>query len=106
MSAIASDPARAMPPEVTIVVPTYNECERLDALIDQVFASCHGRVRVEVIVVDDNSPDGTGARAEGLAAGRALRVIHRRGKLDPGRLPVEVQDGRRVREVLSTWPAV
>src|SRR5712691_2040697 len=89
MSAIVSDAARTTPPEVTIVVPTYNECERLDTLIEQVFASCDGRVSVEVIVVDDNSPDGTGARAEGLAAGRALRVIHRRGKLGLGSAVLE-----------------
>lgn len=90
MSAIVSDPARTKTrPDVTIVVPTYNECGRLDALIEQVFAACHGRLSIEVIVVDDNSPDGTGARAEGLAAGRALRVIHRRGKLGLGSAVLE-----------------
>src|SRR5712691_8616329 len=98
MSAIVSDAARTTPPEVTIVVPTYNECERLDTLIEQVFASCDGRVSVEVIVVDDNSPDGTGAKAECLAAGRALRVIRRRGGCDRRRLePPAVADSHTVR---------
>lgn len=71
-------------PDLTMVVPTYNERERLHALVEEIFAACDGHLQVEVIVVDDNSPDGTGAHAEDLAANRRLRVIHRSGKLGLG----------------------
>ena len=43
----------------------------------------------ELIVVDDNSPDGTGALAESLAAARRIRVIHRPGKLGLGTAVVQ-----------------
>ncbi|HEY6212891.1 MAG TPA: polyprenol monophosphomannose synthase [Vicinamibacterales bacterium] len=76
-------------PALTMVVPTYNERDRIAALVDQLFAACDGHVAVEVIVVDDNSPDGTGEWAETLAATRSLRVIHRRGKLGLGSAVLE-----------------
>lgn len=68
--------------KVTVVIPTYNERENLPILLA-------GIRRIEkpldVIVVDDNSPDGTGDTADSLAAcdGR-MRVIHRPGKLGLG----------------------
>ena len=83
-SDMASTSSSSTRPDVTIVVPTYNERDRLDALVTQVFDACDGQLRVEMIIVDDNSPDGTGALAETLARGRALRVIHRSGKLGLG----------------------
>lgn len=86
---MASEPSASSRPDVTIVVPTYNELDRLDAMVTQVFRACEGHVRVEVIVVDDNSPDGTGALADDLARGRRLRVIHRAGKLGLGSAVIE-----------------
>lgn len=72
-------------PDLTIVVPTYNERERLDALVEQIFASCaRGALNAEVIVVDDNSPDGTGACADAWARHSPVRVIHRSSKLGLG----------------------
>jgi dolichol-phosphate mannosyltransferase len=59
------------------VLPTYNEAENLPRLI----AAVRGLPRAfPVVVVDDDSPDGTGRLAEELARGREdLVVIHRRG---------------------------
>jgi dolichol-phosphate mannosyltransferase len=69
--------------QVTVVVPTFNERENIEALVAQLLALPTG---VRVVVVDDDSPDGTGAIADRLAAendGRVL-VIHRAGKLGLG----------------------
>jgi len=61
-----------------IVIPTYNEREGLVAIVEAVRASVP---EATVLVVDDNSPDGTGALADELA-GRdpKVRVKHRAGK--------------------------
>ena len=48
-------------PHVMVMVPTYNERENIEALIGKVLAQPLG---AEIIVVDDNSPDGTGEAAE------------------------------------------
>jgi dolichol-phosphate mannosyltransferase len=61
----------------SVVVPTYNEGENLVELVERIFRAAD----VEVIVVDDASPDGTGQAAEELAAQYNIRVIHRDGKL-------------------------
>jgi len=61
------------PEQVTVVVPTYNEVTNLGHLAAAVLL--HG---YRLIVVDDNSPDGTGAVADELAAGTpGFAVIHR-----------------------------
>jgi dolichol-phosphate mannosyltransferase len=71
--------------DLTMVVPTYNERDRLAELVRAVFEACDVRgVALEMIIVDDNSPDGTGAVADELARAYRLRVIHRTGKLGLG----------------------
>jgi dolichol-phosphate mannosyltransferase len=68
-----------------MVVPTYNERERIEELVRAVFAACDAHaVTLEMIVVDDNSPDGTGAIADSLTRSLRVRVIHRSGKLGLG----------------------
>jgi len=68
-----------------MILPTYNERERLAELVDAVFGACaRAGVDVEVVVVDDNSPDGTGREADALAATRRMKVVHRSGKLGLG----------------------
>ncbi len=65
-----------------VVIPTYNEAENLPLLVPEVLAQDE---RLEVLVVDDDSPDGTGKLADELA-GREPRVhvLHRTGKLGLG----------------------
>lgn len=76
-------PARAA--DLTMVVPTYNERDRLVELIDTLFAAAGANgIELEVVIVDDNSPDGTGAVADELAKERRMQVVHRAGKLGLG----------------------
>jgi dolichol-phosphate mannosyltransferase len=71
--------------DLTVVVPTYNERERIAELVHAVCGACEARgVRLEMVVVDDNSPDGTGKVADELAQDHPVRVIHRAGKLGLG----------------------
>jgi dolichol-phosphate mannosyltransferase len=70
-----------------MIVPTYNERTRVAELIDAVLAvyDAHG-IDGELVIVDDNSPDGTGAIADQAArrCGSRVRVVHRSGKLGLG----------------------
>jgi dolichol-phosphate mannosyltransferase len=78
------------PASVAIVVPTYNERERLGDLVAAIFAAYAAeRVDGELIIVDDNSPDGTGALADGLSAQHRITVVHRAGKLGLGTAVIE-----------------
>jgi dolichol-phosphate mannosyltransferase len=76
----AALPPRASVERPVVVVPTYNERENLPALAEAVLALPVAGLRL--LVVDDNSPDGTGALADELAAaaGGRLAVLHRPGK--------------------------
>jgi dolichol-phosphate mannosyltransferase len=52
-------------PKITVVVPTYNERDNLPKLVDLLNAL--GLPNLHILVVDDNSPDGTGDIADKLA---------------------------------------
>ncbi len=69
-------------PRLTIVLPTYNEADNVLVAIDRI-AAVLGDVPFEVIVVDDNSPDGTAARVKERAMRdprvRCIRRVGRRG---------------------------
>lgn len=70
-------------PHTFVIVPTYNEADNIDELIAQLLDL---PVNLGVIVVDDNSPDGTGQKADQWShrqAGR-VHVVHRPGKLGLG----------------------
>ncbi|HJX04450.1 MAG TPA: glycosyltransferase family 2 protein [Thermoplasmata archaeon] len=65
-----------------MIVPTYNERGNVDELLKRIFDACQGAgIDVEILIVDDNSPDGTASRAEELAAQYPVRTIRRAGKL-------------------------
>lgn len=67
-----------------VVIPTYNEAENIPLLVERLWSLPVPSIRL--VVVDDGSPDGTGALAEELArrhAGR-ISVLHRAGKLGLG----------------------
>lgn len=69
--------------ESLVIVPTYNEADNLDDLITQLLAL---PVALGVVVVDDNSPDGTGKLADDWSHEHPDRVfvVHRTGKLGLG----------------------
>jgi dolichol-phosphate mannosyltransferase len=70
--------------EALIIVPTYNERENIEALIAEIQALDAG-VDIGILVVDDNSPDGTGKYVEELArTTRGVHVLHRPRKLGLG----------------------
>lgn len=61
-----------------VIIPTYNEVENLPLIVGRVLDSAP---EVDILVVDDNSPDGTGAEADKLAGEHAeVHVLHREGK--------------------------
>jgi len=61
-----------------VIIPTYNEAPNLGNLVPLVLSQDE---RLEVLVVDDNSPDGTGQLAEALGrANTRVHVLHREGK--------------------------
>ena len=84
-------PARtATAPTLALVVPTYNERDRLPELVRAIFAAYDSAgIYGELVIVDDNSPDGTGEVADGLARDLPIRVVHRAGKLGLGTAVIE-----------------
>ena len=68
-----------MNPEVWLVLPTYNEAGNIEAIVDAVRNSLAAPRRI--LIVDDDSPDGTGRIADRLAARHGdVAVLHRRAK--------------------------
>ena len=62
-----------MPPSAAVVIPTYNEATNLESIAKAVRS--HG---FSLMIVDDNSPDGTGRIADELAAADGqISVLHR-----------------------------
>jgi dolichol-phosphate mannosyltransferase len=65
-----------------IIVPTYNEKENVERLVGALFDLDR---EIEILIVDDSSPDGTGDIADRLAArDQRVHVLHRPGKLGLG----------------------
>ena len=66
-----------------VIIPTYNEIDTLAPIVERTRAAVP---EAEILVADDNSPDGTGALADSLAeADPAIHVMHRTGKEGLGR---------------------
>ncbi len=69
--------------KIVVVVPTYNEAENIPKLTTRLLAL--PVAGVEILVVDDNSPDGTGRLVDELAAADPhIHAMHRAGKLGMG----------------------
>ena len=69
---------RAPLDRVVVLIPTYNEKDNLPRIVGRVRTSVPS---ADILVLDDNSPDGTGAVADGLAAADPqVHVLHRPGK--------------------------
>ena len=69
-------------PRPLVLIPTYNERENLAAIVGATLRAA----QVEALVIDDASPDGTGALADALAAAEPrVQVLHRPGKQGLGR---------------------
>ena len=65
-----------------VIIPTYNERENIARIVPQALEQDE---RLDVLVIDDGSPDGTGAIADELAASNPrVHVLHRAGKLGLG----------------------
>ncbi len=61
-----------------MIIPTYDEAENIDAIVGRVRVAAPG---ADVLVIDDNSPDGTGKLADAIAAADdQVHVLHRHGK--------------------------
>ena len=70
-----------------VVLPTYNERENIHAILEAILDQA---ADLDVLVVDDNSPDGTGQIVERLAAAEPrIHVMHRAGKLGLGTAYIE-----------------
>ena len=76
---------------VSLITPTYNEKENVAPLAAEIFETLavYPHIDLELIVVDDNSPDGTGQAAEALKDQYPVQVIHRPGKLGLGSAVME-----------------
>jgi dolichol-phosphate mannosyltransferase len=67
-----------VPERALVIIPTYNELNNLQLIVPQVLEQ---DPRIEVLVVDDNSPDGTGRLADEMAArDPRIHILHRPGK--------------------------
>ena len=68
--------------KILVIIPTYNEVDNIDKIIREILTP---NPRINILVIDDNSPDGTGARIRDLRKTNAnLYLIERQGKLGLG----------------------
>ena len=70
--------------QTTVIVPTFNEAENLPKIVSALLDL--PLPELNILIVDDNSPDGTGQMADDIAAkpGSRVKVLHRTGKLGLG----------------------
>ena len=83
-------------PELSITVPTYNESKNMEVLVIRIFDSLQKyNIKGELIIVDDNSPDGTAQIATELGKKYPVRVYVRTKREGPG---PAIMDGIRLAE--------
>ncbi len=73
------DIGEAMIPQVSVIVPTYNEKESITPLVERIHTALQDFV-YEIVFVDDNSPDGTGQLIQDLMSRFPIQYISRQGK--------------------------
>jgi dolichol-phosphate mannosyltransferase len=70
---------------VSLIIPTYNEARNIPVLIPEIFSYIDKNdINLEIIIIDDGSPDGTAQVARDLAKNYPIRVIERSEKLGLG----------------------
>ncbi len=83
MADAAGTPGLPMPDRVLVIVPTYNEAANLPEIVPAILSQSP---RINVLVVDDSSPDGTGELADKMSAqDDRIQVLHRAAKEGLGR---------------------
>ena len=74
-----TSPGTAHPLQLSLIIPSYNEAENLPRLVERVHRALDG-CRFEIIVVDDDSPDGAAKVANELSRDFPLKVVVRTGE--------------------------
>src|SRR5438105_311815 len=83
MNAYQKEIASTHPKSLTVIVPTYNESQNITKILDSLRQHLSSFLETEIIVIDDNSPDGTGKIVEEYAKKdknvnkHSVRIIHR-----------------------------
>jgi dolichol-phosphate mannosyltransferase len=72
--------------EGLIIIPTYNERDNITKLIEQIL---YLPILVDILIIDDNSPDGTGTIVEDFQAKLRIKLLKRSGKLGLGTAYIE-----------------
>lgn len=77
--------------DCVVIIPTYNEKENISAIIDAVMAQPH---KMDVLIIDDGSPDGTAAIVHGLASdgGIHANTVPIRPRMNPRSWISQYQD--------------
>lgn len=88
-------------PTFSVVIPTLNEVDNIDPLLTAIFDACQGLQGLEVVVVDDQSTDGTAEKVAAWSRQYPVRLVCRQGPPD---LSGAVLDG--VRAAQGQWVAV
>lgn len=63
--------------KVLVVIPTYNEADNIESIVSRIRKA---QPQINILIADDNSPDGTGEIADRLAEDEHIHVLHRQGK--------------------------
>ena len=70
-----------------IIIPTYNEKENIEKLLAEILKQ---DININILIVDDNSPDGTGDIVDKLSRNNPkIKILHRKGKLGLGSAYIE-----------------
>ena len=74
-------------PKILVCIPTYNEIESIGKIIPKILSMAEG---IEILIIDDNSPDKTGEKVEEMMASNSkIHIIKRAGKMGLGTAYVE-----------------